>query len=307
MMEAPVVEPSVGEVLVRTTYLSLDPYVRAAMNNPVLMPTDTLIPADAVGRVVASRHAWFQPGDFVQGIFGWQDYATVPGQVLRKLDPRIAPVSTALGILGASGLTAYFGLFEVARVVARETVVVSAAAGAVGSAAAQLAKLAGCRVIGIAGSDEKVRYLGHDLGLDAAFNYKSPDDRRSRLGALSSFGFDVYFDNVGGPVSDAVFRSLNTAARVVVCGQISEYDRVVPSAAPRCMGIILAKRARVQGFLVTDFAARFAEALTYLSAWFRAGQLKHRETVENGLENAPRAFIGMLQGRNIGKQLVKLE
>lgn len=305
--EVPLPTPSAGEVLVRATYLSIDPCLRPAMSDPVLMPIDALIPGDAVGRVVVSRHALFRPGDFVQGILGWQDYAAVPWYMLRKLDPRLAPVSTALGILGSSGLTAYFGLLAVARVVPRDTVVVSAAAGAVGSAAAQLAKLTGCRVIGITGSDEKVGYLLNELGLGAAINYKGGDEWRSRLAVLCPFGIDVYFDNVGGRVSDAVFRCLNTGARIAVCGQISEYDGTVPSAEPRWLSAILQKRVTVQGFFVTDFAARVPEALHYLSTWFRAGLLRYRETIEYGLQNAPRAFIGMLEGRNIGKQVVKLE
>jgi NADPH-dependent curcumin reductase CurA len=307
MVESPIPSLAVGDVLVRTTFVSVDPYLRPAMNNSALLPTGACVPADAVGRVVTSRHALFRPGEFVQGMFGWQDYAAAPWYVLRKLDPRHAPVSTALGILGASGLTAYFGLFETARAVAAETVVVSAAAGAVGSAAAQLAKLAGCRVIGLAGSDDKVRYLIDELGLDAAFNYKGEHEWQPQLGAVSPFGIDVYFDNVGGRVSDIIFPYLNTGARVAVCGQISEYNRESPSAGPRWLNVILEKRAKVQGFMVTDFAARYAEALHNLSTWLRAGWLTYRETIEDGLENAPRAFIGMLEGKNIGKQLVKVE
>jgi NADPH-dependent curcumin reductase CurA len=185
----------------------------------------SVVPGDAVGCVVASQHARFHPGNMVQGLLGWQLYAAVPPFLLRKIDPRVAPVSTALGVLGLSGLTAYFGLFEVGRIKTGETVVVSAAAGAVGSTAAQLAKLAGCHVIGIVGSQEKIRYLTEDLGLDAALNYKTGAAWRSQLAVHTPFGVDVYFDNVGGRISDAVLSVLNTRARVVVCGQIASYDR----------------------------------------------------------------------------------
>jgi NADPH-dependent curcumin reductase CurA len=306
LREVPAPTPAAGDVLVRTLYLSIDPYVRPLLSSSALDFVGTVVPGDAVGQVVTSNHPWFRPGELVEGILGWQDYAAAPWYLLRKLDPQAAPVSTALGILGASGLTAYFGLFEVARIAPGDTVVVSAAAGAVGSAAVQLARLTGCRVIGVAGSDEKVRYLMDDLGVDAAFNYKSGETWPSKLGTACPFGVDVYFDNVGGCISDTILRYLNTKARVAVCGQISEYDSAAPAPGSRCLALVLEKRARVEGFLVSDFAPRFPQALAALGMCFRSGLLRNRETIEDGLENAPRALVGLLRGRNIGKQLVRV-
>jgi NADPH:quinone reductase len=299
--------PSAGEVLVRGMYLSIDPWLRAVMNHPALMPTETVVPGDVVGCVVESKNALFRPGDIVQALLGWQHYAVAPWYLLRKIDPDVAPISTALGVLGSSGLTAYVGLFVVGRIKPGETVVVSAAAGAVGSTAAQLAKLAGCRVIGIAGSEEKIRYLTRDLGLDAALNYRAGAEWRSQLAVHSPFGVDVYFDSVGGRVSDAVLPVLNTKARVVVCGQIASYDRRMPPSRSPWLGVVLERRLRVEGFLVSDFAERFPEALQALTTWWRAGLLRSRETIAHGLESAPEAFIAMLHGGNVGKQLVKLD
>jgi NADPH-dependent curcumin reductase CurA len=307
MTERPIPRPAPGEVLVRNLYLSMDPWVRSAMSHPSMMPQTMVVPGDAVSRVIESKHPHFHPGDVVQGLLGWQDYAAAPWYALRRIDPRVAPISTALGILGGSGLTAWFGLFAVARIKPRDTVVISAAAGAVGSAAAQLAKLCGCRVIGITGSEEKVRYLVDDLGADAAVRYKTDPAWQSKLAVQCPFGVDVYFDNVGGRVSDAVFPMLSARARVAICGQIAEYARPIAATGPRWLGLVLGRRARVQGFLVTDFAPWFPQALHGLTAGLRAGLLRSRETIEQGLENAPRAFIGMLEGRNVGKQLVKLD
>ena len=226
-----------GHVLVRTQYLSIDPWLRPAMDHDALLPLDTVVPGDVVGCVVESRHVLFRTGDFVQGLLGWQEYVAAPWYLLRKVDPSIAPITTALGLLGSSGLTAYIGLFHVGRIAPRETVVISAAAGAVGSAAAQLARLAGCQVIGIAGSDDKVRYLTNDLGLHAALNYKAEPAWRSRLAVYSPFGVDMYFDNVGGRVSDAVLPVMNTKARVVVCGQIASYDRRMRTSRLPWLGV----------------------------------------------------------------------
>ena len=289
--------PVIGEVLVRIMYLSMDPWLRPAINNSTLVPSDAVVPGDAVGRVIESRHPLFRPGDFVQGPLGWQEYAAAPWHMLRRIDPTVAPVSTALGVLGSSGLTAYVGLFGVAHIRSGDTVAVSAAAGAVGSAAAQMARLAGCRVIGIAGSQEKVRYLTEELQLAAALNYKLGPEWRSELAAACPFGIDVYFDNVGGDVSDAVLPVLNQNARVAICGQISEYDRAAQPRGSHWPSAVLRKRARVRGFLVTEFAHWFPAARHCVTLWLRTGLLRYRESIEQGLENAPRAFIGMLQGR----------
>jgi NADPH-dependent curcumin reductase CurA len=306
LRDSTIAAPAAGEVLVRTVYLSIDPWLRTVMNDPVLLPLDTVIPGDVVGRVVESRHPLFRPGDIVQGLLGWQHYVAAPWYLLRKIDPSVAPIATALGLLGSSGLTACIGLFHIGRIQRGESVVVSTAAGAVGSAAAQLAKLAGCHVTGIAGADDKVRYLTDELGLDAALNYKS-EQWRTQLAVHNPFGVDLYFDNVGGRVSDAVLPIMNTNARVVVCGQMASCDRRAAASRLPWLGVVLEKRIRLQGFLVTDHGEHFPAALDALTALWRAGLLRSRETIAHGLARAPEAFVSMLQGDNIGKQLVQVE
>jgi NADPH-dependent curcumin reductase CurA len=259
-----------------------------------------------VGRVVESHAAEFQEGDIVEGNLGWQEYAVVESKALRKVDRTLAPISTALGVLGMPGVTAYFGLLEIADPQPGETVVVSGAAGAVGSTVGQLAKIRGCRVVGIAGSDEKIRILTAEMGFDAGFNYKSVADYGAELKRLCPAGIDVYFDNVGGAITDAVFPLLNVNARVSTCGQISQYNLEKPELGPRLFGHFIVKRLRVQGFLVFDYAARHDEARRALGQWVREGKLKYRERIVDGIENAPRAFLEMMRGENIGKQLVRL-
>jgi hypothetical protein len=291
-------------------YVSVDPYMRGRMNDvksyapPVQI--GEVMGGGAVGRVVDSKNPQFAAGDFVEGLFGWQQYAVSNGKGVRKLDPALAPVSTALGILGMPGLTAYFGMLEIGKPRAGETVVVSGAAGAVGSIAGQIAKIKGCRVVGIAGSDEKIAWLRDDLGFDAAFNYKTTKDYAAKLHELCPNGIDVYFDNVGGAITDAVFRLIRVGARIVVCGQIAQYCAEKPETGPRLLAHLVVKQARAEGFLVFQFASRYAEALKQLAAWLKQGKLKYREQFVDGIENAPRAFIGMLQGENTGKQLVRV-
>src|SRR5689334_9724435 len=227
VVETPVAEPGPGEMLVRVVYLSVDPYMRGRMNDVKSYAPPAQIGevmgGGAVGKVIASENPQFAAGDFVEGMFGWQQFAVSNGKGVRKLDPSLAPVSTALGILGMPGLTAYFGLLEIGKPRAGETVVVSGAAGAVGSIAGQIAKIKGCRVVGIAGSDRKVAWLRDELGFDAAFNYKTTPDYVAKLQELCPHGVDVYFDNVGGAITDAVFRQINVGARIVVSGQIAQY------------------------------------------------------------------------------------
>ena len=261
---------------------------------------------ESVARVVESRNDRFHEGDYVAGMFGWQEYAVSDGKAIRKLDSKLAPISTALHILGMPGMTAYFGLFDVCQAASEETVFVSGAAGAVGSVVGQLAKNAGCRVVGTAGSDEKIEYLRNELGFDAAFNYKSTDDLFSKLRQLCPNGIDAYFDNVGGPITDCAFPLLNVGARVGICGQISQYNLERPEQGPRILWHLIIKRATVRGFLVTDYHTRFREAMSKLTESFVAGKLTYRERISEGIENAPGAFIEMMQGANIGKQLVKL-
>ena len=307
---SPVPSPAEGEVLVRSVYLSLDPYMRGRMSDaPSYAPPvriGEVMTGAAVGVVEESRTPAYAPGDTVVGMLGWQEYAAVPGLELRPVDPGAAPISTALGVLGMTGLTAYFGLLDVCGPKRGETVVVSGAAGAVGMVAGQVARILGCRVVGVAGSDAKVSWLVDALGFDAAFNYKTAPDLGSRMEGLCPEGVDVYFDNVGGGITDAVMRVINPGARISVCGQISQYNLKTPEMGPRWLGQLIVKQAKVQGFLVSSYAARFPEGLDALARWLGEGTLKVREDVAPGLESAPEAFIGMLHGKNEGKQLVRL-
>lgn len=311
LVESPVPKAGPDQFLVRSLYLSVDPYMRpriAAGGRSYARSVEVgeVMVGGVVGEVVESNHAQFAPGDIVEGVFGWQQYAVSDGGGVRKIDPSLAPISTALGVLGMPGLSAYFGLLEIGKPQPGETVVVSGAAGAVGSIAGQIAKIQGCRVVGIAGTDEKVRWLTNDLGFDAAFNYKATPNYYRKLVSLCPNGIDVYFDNVGGEITDAAVRLINVRARLVICGQISQYNLEKPEMGPRWLWALIVKQARAEGFLVFQFADRSAEGLRQMAQWIREGKLKYRETVAEGIENAPRAFIGMLQGENIGKQLVRI-
>lgn len=259
-----------------------------------------------VGQVVESKNPKFKPGDIVQGEFGWQEYAVSDGKGIRKIDPSIAPISTAIGVLGMPGLTAYFGLLEIGQPKAGETVVISGAAGAVGMVVGQIAKIKGCRVVGIAGSDDKVRYLVNELGFDGAFNYKTTKNYVEKLKELCPQGIDVYFDNVGGTITDAVIPLLNVKARMSICGQISQYNLEKPETGPRWLWAMIVKQARVEGFLVFQFFDKFAPAAAEMAGWIKEGKLKYREDIVEGFENLPKAFIGMLEGDNTGKRLVKV-
>jgi NADPH-dependent curcumin reductase CurA len=260
----------------------------------------------AVAFVVESEDPKFRAGDAVVGMLGWQEYAVVQGRELRKIDPSFAPISTALGVLGMPGLTAYFGLLDICDPQRGDTVVVSGAAGAVGMLVGQIAKIKGCRVVGVAGSDAKISWLLDELGFDAALNYKTAVDLHAKLKEPCPDGIDVYFDNVGGAISDAVVRLINARARISVCGQISQYNLEKPEVGPRWLDQLIVKQVKMQGFLVSGYAERFPEGLKQLATWLKQGKLKYREDVAQGIEAAPQAFIGMLQGKNQGKQLVQL-
>jgi len=310
LVETPAPEPGEGEILLRTLYLSVDPYMRGRMNEGASyargVELGQVMVGGTVGEVVASRHPDFQPGDVAQAQIGWQAYGVAKGAEARKVDAALAPVSTALGVLGMPGLTAYFGLLEVGQARTGDTVVVSGAAGAVGSIVGQIARIKGCRAVGIAGSDEKVAYVVDELGFDGAFNYKTTGDYKAALQRLCPEGIDVYFDNVGGVVSDAVFPVMRERGRIAVCGQISQYNLENPEQGPRFMWQFIAKRLAMRGFLVFDFADRYTAALQEMAGWVRAGKIRYQEDVWEGLENAPAAFIDMLKGGNIGKRLVKV-
>ncbi len=299
-----------GEMLVRALYLSVDPYMRGRMNaaRSYAPPVEIgqVMVGGGVAEVVESRHAAFHPGDIVNLPMGWQEYAISNGAGVRKVDPSLGPISTAVGILGMTGLTAYFGVVEVCAVKPGDTFVVSGAAGAVGSAAGQIARIRGARVVGIAGGASKVDYIRRELGFDDAIDYKAVPDISAALHDVCPNRIDAYFDNVGGSTTDAVIAHLNTFARIGICGQISQANDTAPSLGPRMYRHLLVARARVQGFLVWDFASRHDKALSELAAWIASGQLKYREDVIEGFENMPRALIGLFRGENIGKRVVRV-
>ena len=308
LREGDVPAPDPGELLVRVQYLSVDPYMRGRMRDAdsYAEPWNLGDPMNGavVGEVVESRSDTYETGDLVTGNGTWADYSCLDADSVGPVDPAIADPPAYLGALGMPGRTAYFGLLEVGEPKPGDTVVVSGAAGAVGSVVGQIATLNGCRVVGFAGTEEKVEWLTDDLGFDAAVNYEAVDDYRAALDDVAPGGVDVYFDNVGGPITDAVFTKLNLDAQVAVCGQIAHYnDETVPTG-PRKLMQLIQTRAKVEGLLVGDFANRFEQATEQLGSWIASGELAHRETVVDGLENAPEAFLGLFAGDNIGKQVV---
>jgi len=308
-VETDLPQPGDGEVLLRTLYISVDPYLRGRMRpgRSYVAPFEVgdVISSGAVAEVVESRAPQFQKGDVVTGMMGWRLFNVAKASELRKIDPQLAPVTTSLGVLGMPGLTAYFGLLDIGAPKEGETVVVSGAAGAVGTTVCQIAKLKGCRAVGIAGSDEKNRYLEQELGVDATINYKNGDVAQALKDACPK-GVDVYFDNVGGEVSDAVMPLLNHGARLIICGQISLYNLDKQDIGPRPQPYLLVNSALMQGFIISDYASRFPEGVTQLAGWLGAGKLKYAETIVEGFENTPQAFIGLFSGENLGKQIVKV-
>lgn len=315
LVERPIEEPGHGAVLVRIIYLSINSYMGGRMKDTEAIgvldpwPLGEPLKARAVGEVVQSSHDEFEPGDIVTGSHAtpmeWAEYCVMEGADLERVDTDLAPISTAIGVLGISGQTAYFGMLDVARPRPGETVVVSAAAGSVGSVAGQIARLNGCHVVGIAGADEKLDYIRNELGYDSGINYRTADV----VDALSTAcpdGVDVYFDNVGGEISDAVIGEMNDRGRIAVCGQISQYNKTGETVGPRHLWTYLRKQIRVEGFLRSQFDHRYDEAKSRLAEWLNEGKLSYRETVTEGLENAPDALIGLYEGENIGKQLVQV-
>ncbi|HSL17156.1 MAG TPA: NADP-dependent oxidoreductase [Methylomirabilota bacterium] len=310
LVYSPLPSPAAGEVLVRAIFLSLDHDLRGRMSgagsDARLVGIGDVVTGGAVAFVVESLDPGFLAGDTVEGMLGWQEFAVVPGSELRKLDPGLAPISTALGVLGPPGLTAFFGLLDIADPQPGETVVVSGAAGAVGMIVGQIAKIKGCRVVGLAGCDATTSWLLDELGFDAALNCRTEADCCSALAELCPAGIDVYFDNEGGAVTDAVIRLINPRARISVCGQNSQANLEEPETGPRWLNHLVVKQAKVQGFRVSGFAERFVAALEQLATWLKQGRLKYREDVAHGIEAAPQAFIEMLRGNGRGQQLVRI-
>jgi NADPH-dependent curcumin reductase CurA len=309
LREVPKPQPNEGEALVRNLFLSFDPAMRGWMDDreSYLPPVGIGEPmrASAVAQVIESRSPDLSVGDFVQGMFGWQDYATPRAGGLVSRIPAGIPLTWPLGVLGGTGITAYFGMLDVGRPRAGETVVVSGAAGATGCVAAQIARIEGCRVVGIAGGGEKCAWLTGEAGLDAAIDYKS-EDVGARLGALCPEGIDVYFDNVGGEILDAALARLALRGRVVLCGGISGYNEKQPPPGPHNYLNLIIQRGRMEGFLLLDYVARFGEAVQKLAGWVREGRIVFQEDVQEGFENIPRTFLRLFEGRNLGKQLLKI-
>lgn len=301
-------DPGEGEMLVRNAFVSVDPYMRGRMNDArSYVPPFALgepLRGGAVGQVVASRNDRFAEGAWVQHDLGWREAAVLDGRGVRAVDPAAAPVSTALGVLGMPGLTAYVGIVDVGGAGEGDTLFVSGAAGAVGSVAAQLARTRGARVIGSAGTPEKVAWL-EELGLDAAFDYRETETRRA-LRDLAPDGIDVYFDNVGGETLEAAIGALRLHGRIVACGSISRYNATEALPGPRNLFMVVTKRLRMQGFIISDHADRFGAFLAEVAPRVADGSIRYRETVVDGIEHAPEAFIGMLEGANIGKMLVRV-
>jgi len=301
-------EPGDGELVVQVRYISLDPAMRGWMNEgksyvrPIAI--GEVMRAIAIGRVIESKHPKFAAGDHVTGMFGLQEYALSNGEGLTPVDPRLAPLPVMLSTLGMPGLTAYFGLLDIGKPVAGNTVVVSGAAGAVGSAAGQIARIHGCRAVGIAGGADKCRYLG-ELGFDAAIDYKAEDMRKS-LRAHCPDGVNVYFDNVGGDILDVVLAQLARRARVVLCGAISQYNNTTPIKGPSNYLSLLVNRARMEGMIVFDYASRYPEAVRDIAGWMAAGKLKSREDIVDGLQTFPETLLKLFSGENFGKLVLRV-
>jgi NADPH-dependent curcumin reductase CurA len=308
LKETPLPRPGAGEFLGRTIYLSLDPYMRGRMNDVRSYAPSVQIGQPMVGgtvsEVVDSNHPGFARGDIVANYNGWQAYGVSNGAGVRKVDPAQGPISTALGVLGMPGMTAYVGLLDIGQPKPAETVVVSAAAGAVGSVVGQIAKIKGGRAVGIAGGPDKCRHVVEDLGFDVCVDYQRGDFVEA-LQAACPKGIDVYFENVGGAVLAAVLRFINPFARIPLCGLISQYNATELPAGPN-LGAFLINRITLKGFIVSDHLDRLPHFLRDCAQWVREGKLKYREDVVEGLENAPAAFIGLLRGKNLGKMLVKV-
>ncbi len=308
IVETPLPDIADGQLLVRNHYLSLDPYMRGRMNAvksyaPSVNIGDVMV-GGTVGQVVASRHAGFRVGDLVVGFLGWQLYGVSDGTALMRIDESGIPLSAYLGVMGMPGATAYVGLLDIGQPKPGETVAVSAASGAVGSVVGQIAKIKGCRAVGIAGGPDKCAYVVEELGFDACIDYKQ-GRLAEDLAKAAPKGIDVYFENVGGPIFDKVLLRMNPFGRIPLCGLISQYNAIDPYGMKN-IGTLVVNRVKLQGFIVSDHLARWPEAFKDIGQWLKEGRIKYRESIAQGIENAPAAFIGLLAGKNFGKQVVKL-
>lgn len=303
-------EVSEGEILLKSRYVSVDPYLRGRMRNEesYIPPFELNEPMESmvIAEVVESKNHHFRKGEFVSGMLKWKQFQVCNGRGLSKVDPEQAPLSAYLGILGLTGLTAYLGLDKIGKPQEGETLVVSGAAGAVGSIVGQIGKIKGCRVVGTAGSDEKISHIKDKFGFDAGINYNSAGDLAAALKEVCPNGVDVYFDNVGGEMLDAVMANVNKNARIVNCGAISLYNETEVPTGPRLEGILIKKTVLMQGFLVRDHAKDFGPAINQLATWLREGSIRYDETIVEGFENIPQAFLDLFEGKNKGKMVVKV-
>lgn len=310
LVEEKMPEVMQGELLLKTVFVSVDPYLRGRMSD-----SDSYVPpfklnkpisSGIVAEVVESKNEKLNKGDFVTNRLEWKQYQLSYGDGLQKLDPSIKPLSAYLGVIGMPGMTAYMGLTQIGKPKVGETIVVSGAAGAVGSTVGQIGKIFGCRVVGIAGTDEKVEMLKSKFGFDEAINYNTTKNMKKAIADACPQGVDIYYDNVGGPISDAVHRNINQFGRIIVCGAISTYNATEMPTGPRVEGFLIKKSILMQGFIVSDFSDKFPEGIQYLGLWLKEGKLKFEETVVEGFESIPQAFIDLFTGKNTGKMIVKV-
>jgi len=303
-------EIAVDEILLKTKFVSVDPYLRGRMSDAesYVKPFELqkVISSGVIAEVVKSKLKDYKVGDYVSGLLEWKEYQISNGNGLLKVDNKIAPLSTYLGVLGMTGLTAYFGITEIGTPKRGETIVVSGAAGAVGSTVGQIGKILGCHVIGIAGSDEKVAMLKSKFGFDDAINYNTAEDIKEAISNICPNGVDVYFDNVGGKISDAVHANINRLGRIIVCGAISSYNNTSMELGPRAEHFLIKKSALMQGFIVSNYAEKFPEGMKRLSQWLKEGKLTYSETIVEGFDSIPRAFIDLFDGKNKGKMIIKI-
>ncbi|MFW9915718.1 MAG: NADP-dependent oxidoreductase [Candidatus Thorarchaeota archaeon] len=310
LVETPIPKPGPGELLVRNAFFSVDPYMRGRMYDAKsYVPPFQLnrpLSGGCVGQVLQSSNTSFQEGDYVLGFQGWREYFVSNGANLTKLDPTVGPLQAFLGVLGMPGFTAYIGLLEIGKIRDNDTVFVSAAAGAVGSVACQIAKLKGCSVLGSTGSDEKVAWLLDDIGVDAAINYKTVESLRAEIARQCPNGLDVYFENVGSTHLEAALANMNNYGRIIACGMIAHYNATQPVPAPRNLANVISKRLTLKGFISSDHQKRHGDFLKDMHQWLAKDQIKWKETIVEGIANAPAAFIGLFKGENIGKMLVQV-
>ena len=302
-------EIKTGELLLEGMYYSVDPYMRGRMNDAKSysppFEIDQAIKGGVIAKVLESISDNFKTGDLVSGMLPWKEHFLASEKEVKKIDTTVAPASYYLGVLGMTGLTAYFGLMHICKPKAGETVIVSGAAGAVGVVVGQIAKLQGCRVIGIAGSDEKTELLKSDFGFDEAINYKTTKDMKKAIATLCPNGVDVYYDNVGGEISDAVIANINFHARIALCGQISLYNSTEIPMGPRIQPMLLTRSVLMQGFIIGNYQNEFPEGIKYLAQWVKEGKLKFTETIETGFDQLPKSLLGLFKGENTGKMIVK--